>query len=667
MRYFLTMALEPHDPRVRVHPTAEPVGDDIVKARLAAIIESADDAIVSKTLDGVITSWNPAAERIFGWTADEAVGRHITLLIPEDRLPEEDDVLARLRRGEKIDHFETVRRTKEGRLIDISLTVSPIRDASGRVVGASKIARDFTETRRGELARARLAAIVDNSDDAIVSKTLDGIITSWNAGAERIFGWSADEAVGQSIMLIIPPERRAEEDYVLGQIRQGLRIEHFETVRIRKDGRPIDVSLTVSPILNSAGRVIGTSKIARDISERRRMEAERDELLVREQAARARAEALNRTKDEFLATVSHELRTPLNAIFGWARMLESSTMDDAARARALAAIVRSATMQARLVEDLLDLSRIVTGRMRLDFERFDLNGVVDAALDAVRPAATAKNVTLTSTLDRGIGTIVGAPDRLQQVLWNLLMNAIKFTPSGGTVELSVRSLQGNVQIVVSDNGEGIGPELLPHVFEAFRQEDSSSTRAHGGLGLGLALVRQLVELHGGTVRAESPGKGAGATFTVTLPRAASRPDRALPAAADGAGADGGIMLRGIRVLVVDDDADALELASMILRKEGADVRTASSAFRAYEIVSAWAPHVLLSDLAMPGEDGFILLRALRNAFAKDGASLRAIAVTANGTAQSRARAYDAGFERYLTKPIDPISLAAAVADVFQRA
>jgi PAS domain S-box-containing protein len=380
-----------------------------------------------------------------------------------------------------------------------------------------RAARHDAERLRGEEAPAYLAAIVDSSHDAIVAKTVDGVITAWNPGAERMFGWTAAEAVGRHVTLIIPEERRAEEDDVLARILRGERVDHFETVRVAKDGRRLDVSLTVSPVRDAAGRIIGASKVARDVTGRRHAEEERMRLLASERRARAQAEALNRTKDEFLATVSHELRTPLNAIFGWARMLQSSALDDDARARAVDAIVRSASAQAHLVEDLLDLSRIVTGRMRLDLEPLDLRTVIDAALEGVRPAAHAKNVALTATLDDGVGPLLGASDRLQQVIWNLVMNAVKFTPHGGRVQVSLRRVEGSAEIVVADTGEGISADVLPHVFERFRQEDSSTTRAHAGLGLGLALVRHLVELHGGHVRAESPGKGQGATFTVTLP------------------------------------------------------------------------------------------------------------------------------------------------------
>jgi PAS domain S-box-containing protein len=640
--------------------------DEAAQQRLAAIVDSSDDIMVTKTLDGIITSWNTAAERILGWTAAEAIGQHITLIIPEDRHAEEGDVLARIRRGERVDHFETVRITKDRRLLDVSITVSPLRDGSGRVVGASKVGRDITERRRNELAARRLAAVVESSDDVIVSKTLDGIVTSWNEAAERIFGWSAAEAVGRHITLIIPDDRRAEEDDVLARIRRGERVAHFETVRVAKNGRLVDVSITVSPIRDATGRVVGASKVGRDISERRRLEEQRAALLDREQEARRQAEALNRAKDEMLATVSHELRTPLNSIFGWARMLQTGELDEPTRVRAIHAILRSASAQTRLVEDLIDLSRIAAGRMRLDFDEVDLNATIEAALETVRPAAQAKGITLAAVLDDSIGWISGAPDRLQQVMWNLLMNAVKFTPSGGHVDLSSRRAGDAVVIVVKDSGRGISAEILPYIFEPFLQGDSSSTRSEGGLGLGLALVRRLVDLHGGEVVAESAGPGLGSTFTLTLP---------LPAAVPGLEASGPgpaparrtrSVLEGTRVLVVDDDPEFLELSAMTLRRAGADVRAVASAARAHEVVQTWVPNVLLTDLAMPGEDGFALATTIRRILTEQETALSIIAVTAYGTPESRARAVFAGFDLYLTKPLDPFTLAGSVAEVIRR-
>jgi PAS domain S-box-containing protein len=512
----------------------------------------------------------------------------------------------------------------------------------------------------------RLAAIVESSDDVIVSKTLDGIITSWNPAAERTFGWTAAEAIGRSIMLIVPEDRRAEENDVLARIRRGERVDHFETVRLTKDGRLVDMSITVSPLKDAVGRVVGASKVARDITERRRLEDQRTLLLAREQEARRQAEVLNNAKDELLATVSHELRTPLNAIFGWARMIQSGQLDEAGRARAINTIIRNASAQARLVDDLLDLARISAGSIRLDFERVDLNATIEAAIETVRPAAGAKDITLVAVLDRSLGAVEGAPDRLQQVMWNLLMNSVKFTPVGGRVEISSKRAAGAVVITVSDTGRGIAAEVLPHVFEPFRQEDSSSTRSQGGLGLGLALVRRLVELHGGEVVAQSPGKDRGATFTVTLPVTRPKPELADGKGAPTAAGDARQMPEGTRVLVVDDDPEFLDLAALVLRRAGAEVRAVSSAAQAYDLVNSWLPDVVLTDLAMPGEDGFMLGSAMRTIFSERPGRVAIIAVTAYGTPDSRARAILAGFDLYLTKPVDPIDLAGAVAGVLRR-
>ena len=638
--------------------------DEDRAAWVAAILDSSDDAIVSKTLDGLITSWNRAAERIFGWTAAEAVGRSITIVIPPERLAEEEDILARIHRGEKIEYFETTRIRKDGTRFEISLTVSPIKNAKGEVIGASKIARDISERRHGDEARARLAAIVDSADDAIVSKTLDGVITSWNRAAQAMFGWTAAEAVGQRITLIIPRERWPEEDEVLARVRKGESIDHFDTVRVRKNGERIDVSLTVSPVKDARGRIIGASKIARDVSERKRAEAERTKLLQTVQQAREEAEELNRSKDQFLAMLSHELRTPLNAIFGWARMLQSAAMDEATSRRAIDAILRNATAQVQLVEDLLDVSRIITGKMRLDVQSLDLKSVIESALDAVQPAAAAKGLKIETVLDPNAGPVVGAADRLRQVVWNLLMNAIKFTPRDGRVQVHLRKVKSHVEIVVSDNGEGIQPEILPFIFDRFRQGDSTTTRPHGGLGLGLALVRHLVDLHGGRVRAASEGPGRGATFVVELPVAilGSEAGTTLEASA----ATGALPLQNVRVLLVDDDADGLDLTTVMLTNSGAQVKTAVSVAAALNVLESWPADVLVSDIEMPGEDGYELLRRIRAKERGGRTRLPALALTAYGRPEDRRRTLAAGFNLHLAKPIDPSELVLAVANLVGR-
>jgi len=631
---------------------------------VAAIVDSFDDAIVSKTLDGLITSWNRGAERIFGWTAAEAVGRSITIVIPPEHLAEEEDILARIRGGERIEHFETTRMRKDGSRLEISLTVSPIKNATGEVIGASKIARDISERRRGDEARARLAAIVDSADDAIVSKTLDGVITSWNRAAQAMFGWTAAEAVGQRITLIIPRERWPEEDEVLARVRKGESIDHFDTVRVRKNGERIDVSLTVSPVKDARGRIIGASKIARDVSDRKRAEAERATLLQTVQQAREEAEELNRSKDQFLAMLSHELRTPLNAIFGWARMLQSAAMDEVTSRRAIDAILRNATAQVQLVEDLLDVSRIITGKMRLDVQSLDLKSVIESALDAVQPAASAKGLKIETVLDPNAGPVVGAADRLRQVVWNLLMNAIKFTPRDGRVRVHLRKIKSHVEIVVSDNGEGIQPEILPFIFDRFRQGDSTTTRPHGGLGLGLALVRHLVDLHGGRVRAASEGPGRGATFVVELPIAILSSEAG--ATPEASAATGALPLQSVRVLLVDDDADGLDLTTVMLTNSGAQVKTAVSVAAALDVLESWPADVLVSDIEMPREDGYELLRRIRAKERGGRTRLPALALTAYGRPEDRRRTLAAGFNLHLAKPIDPSELVLAVANLVGR-
>ena len=354
----------------------------------------------------------------------------------------------------------------------------------------------------------RLAAIVESAEDAIVSKDLDGIIQSWNQGAERIFGYTAEEAIGRSIVIVIPDDRLDEEAEVLGRIRAGLAVEHFETVRRRKDGSPIDISLTVSPIRTSTGEVIGASKIARDITEQRRL--------------REIAEDASRLKDEFLALLSHELRTPLNTVLGYARMLrrEDSRMAGELRMRSLDALERNADALSRLVTDVLDTSRSVSGKLRLDLETAPLEEIVSEAVRTVSPPAEAKDLSFEIHCEPGI-SVRADRDRLQQVLWNLLSNAIKFTPAGGTVSLRTRRDHGSIVISVEDSGIGIAPEHLPHVFQRFWQAHTGASREFGGLGIGLTLSRHLVEMHGGTIAVDSPGPGRGATFTVLLPNPAT--------------------------------------------------------------------------------------------------------------------------------------------------
>ena len=943
---------------------------------LSAIIDSADDAVISKTLEGVITSWNKGAEHIFGYTAEEVVGKPVTILIPPDHLDEEPAILARLRAGERIEHYETVRVRKDGTLVDISLTVSPIRSPDGHVIGASKVARDITERRlaeaalgaqaevikqaydaiflrdsanaitlwnkgaertygytpeealgrsphellkteppipleeiykslrregfwEGELKHTRkdgeqiivetrwatlrnergeitsileitrdvterkrdeerllqAAAIVENSDDAIISKDLNGIILSWNPGAERIYGYTAAEAVGQSVTMLIPPDRLDEEPRILEHIRRGERMDHYETVRRRKDGTIIDVSLTVSPVKDGQGQIIGASKIARDITARKRAEEQlsqqaeiietvnrlgqtlageldlrklvqavtdaateisnahfgsffynvlnedgasymlytlsgvppeafanfpmpratdlfgptfrrEDTILITDvkkdprygknspyygipeghlpvtsylavpvisrsgevygglffghpeegfftkraariveglaaQAAvamdnarlfdavkRARAEAetaaaekerlykqaqeSSRLKDEFLATISHELRTPLTAILGWAHMLRSEQINKDSASKALETIERSARAQGQLIDDLLDVSRIITGKLRIDVRPIDPNSFMEGAIEAVRPAAEAKGVRVQKIMDTGAVSVAGDPVRLQQVVWNLLSNAIKFTPKGGRVQVRLERVNSHVEISVSDTGSGIAPEFLPHVFDRFRQADQRTTRQHGGMGLGLSIVRHLVELHGGTVRAESAGPGEGSTFTVLLPVAAvyqseAADERVHPAARDTLPSyECAERLDGVRVLVVDDEPDTRELLKAGLGQCGAEVSLTASASQALAAIELATPDLLISDIGMPDVDGYELMRRIRSLPTDQGGKIPAIALTAYARTEDRLQALRAGYQMHVTKPVELAELVAVASSLVQR-
>jgi len=393
------------------------------------------------------------------------------------------------------------------------------------------------------------------------------------------------------------------------------------------------------------------------------------EALGREQLARNAAESANRAKDEFLALLSHELRSPLGAILTWVTLLRQGPVDGGVAARGLEAIERNARLQVKLIEELLDVSRIATGETRLDLSVVELPQLVRAVLESAGPAAIAKGVRFDAFVDPNVGTILGDPTRLQQTLWNLLSNAIKFTPKGGWADMRVLRCDSNIEIRVTDSGKGIDPAFLPYIFERFRQADSSMTRSEGGLGLGLAIVRHVVELHGGTVEAASPGLGQGATFTLRLPIPALRPARP-PAlrmrVRELAGCDGWDLLDGLRLLVVDDEGDARDAIGTVLQSAGAEVVTASSVREALDAIRARAPDVIVSDIAMPVEDGFALIREIRSRVPDSSRPIRAIALTAYAGEHASERVFEAGFDAHLIKPIEAARLVSAVASLTER-
>jgi PAS domain S-box-containing protein len=509
-----------------------------------------------------------------------------------------------------------------------------------------------------------LAAIIASSEDAIASKTLQGIVTSWNAAAERLFGFTAEEMIGQSILRVIPPELHSEEERILEQVRQGHRIERYETVRVRKDGTRVHISLTVSPIMDPNGKIVGAAKIAHDVTRLHALIADREMLLEAERSARAQAERMSRLKDEFLATLSHELRTPLNAIQGWSELLLHSGAKPENLTRGLQAIARNVRIQGQIVNDLLDMSRVISGQAMLEVRPTSLQDVLAHAIDAIRASAENKSIRIQTVVDSKVGPVRGDPTRLQQVLWNLLSNAVKFTPKGGRIKVVLERVDSHVEVTVEDTGIGIDEDFLPYVFERFRQADSGLSRRHGGLGIGLSIVKSLVELHGGSVRAKSRGKDQGSSFSVELPLFHLRPEddrisRINPT--DPLHTIELPRLDGAHVLLVDDDIDGCELVSAILVARGASVRSAASGAEALAVLAQQSFDVILSDIGMPDMDGYEFMSALRKREETHSRLTPAVAVTAYAAPADRQRALLSGYQMHIAKPIEAGELIAAIA------
>lgn len=634
---------------------------------LQVTLSSIGDGVIATDLEGSITFLNSVAQSLTGW-GKEAVGQPVRdvfrIVNEQTRLNVENPALHAIREGVIVGLANhTLLITKNGIEVPIDDSGAPIKDADGTTLGGVLIFRDVSERRSAERSQALLAGIVESSEDAIVSKTLDGVIQSWNSGAEKLLGYKPSEVIGQSITLIVPTDRLDEEASILEKLRRGERIEHFETIRVTKSGKLIPLSLTVSPIRDRNGEIIGASKIARDISERKRAEEEREQLLAREMNLRAAAESASRIKDEFLATVSHELRTPLNAILGWSTVLARGTADAAITARAIESIERNAKSQAQLIEDLLDVSRIISGKMRLDIQPILITPIVRAAIDSIRPAAEAKDIKLEIIVDPAADKLRADESRLQQMIWNLLSNSIKFTPRHGSVEVRIGRADSMAEIAVKDSGEGITKEFLPFVFDRFQQADVSITRKHGGLGLGLAITRHLVEMHGGTIEADSPGLGLGSTFRIKLPLAAVAPQTA---SASGQLAEKNSPhtqppnLSGVKILAIDDSNDARELLKVVLEKFGADVAIASSVSEGIEVLAGWKPDVIVCDIGMPEEDGYSFIQKVRMLAPQEGGNTPAVALTGYVRVEDRMRALAAGYQMFVPKPVEANELASII-------
>jgi len=577
--------------------------------------------------DGIILRVNQTELDMLGYELAEYVGRHIADF-HVDR-PVIDDILARLARGETLRDIPARMRHKDGSIRDVLIN-SNAWFQDGKFIHTRCFTRDITDLKLASETRAMLGAIVDSSDDAIVSKTLDGIIQSWNQGAQRLFGYTPAEVIGKSINMLIPPELQPEERSILERLRRGERIDHFETVRIAKDGRRLDISLTVSPVRDVTGRIVGASKVARDISDRKRLEQEMLEN--------------DRRKDEFLATLAHELRNPLAPIRNSLEIMKRAGGNPSLVEQARITMDRQVAQMERLIEDLLDISRITRNRLELRNQTVDLASVVQHAVEGCRPLAEAAGHEVTVALPSEPIYLHGDPVRLAQVFGNLLNNACKYTPPDGRIALTVERQGDDVLVSVKDNGSGISPEALPFIFDMFTQGDRTLEHSQSGLGIGLTLVKQIVELHHGEVQARSDGLGRGSEFQVRLPTLSRRPANATPPDA--------IPLRSPtprRILVVDDNQDnALSLAKL-LKLSGHETQFAYDGVEAIAAAQRFQPDFVLLDLGLPKLNGFDVCRRLRAE--PWGKNMMIIALTGWGQDEDRRKSTRAGFDGHLVKPL----------------
>ncbi|HEX8722562.1 MAG TPA: PAS domain S-box protein [Pyrinomonadaceae bacterium] len=687
----------------------------------AHLLDAVEQAVIATDLAGRITYWNRHAERLYGWPAAEAVGRSVLETTPADTSAEQAaEIMARLAAGETWSGEFGVRR-RDGTSFPALVTDSPIRDEAGGLVGVVGVSADITERKRAEAAvreaerralreyetllhrlthlaeslgtaRDHLTIFRDLLDFALVSVPCIGIFISLYDEARDVrvakYAWGDGEEVDVSQLPPMPVTASGPNSQAVRTKQVVITNDYWEMKRkgrgqlgvlVGPDNGMRPQSSLVVPMA-TMGRTVGTVEVQSYENHAYREEhvtamrmaanlaavaLENMRLLQFETRAREAAEEASRLKDEFLATLSHELRTPLTAILGWASMLRDSRLDEKTFRTAVEIVERNARTQQQIVDDILDVSRIITGHLQLDAEPTDLGQVVEAAVDTVRPAAAAKGITLRAVLDPGAGAVMGDPRRLQQVVWNLLLNAVKFTPIGGEVGVRLVRAGAHARLTVTDNGAGIRQGFLPYVFDRFRQADQSTTRTHGGLGLGLSIVRHLVEQHGGTVRAESEGEGRGSTFTVELPELRNPDSGSL--VEESAGGESATrnpqseLLKGLSVLVVDDEPDALRLIATVLKMRGAGVTAVGSAEAAWRALEAAWPDLLLCDIGMAGEDGYQLIRRVRGLGGERGRRLPAVALTAYAGEADRALALEAGFHLHVPKPVDPAALVETIA------
>ena len=619
------------------HETLEALDESSKKIK--SILESITDLFYVLDPEWRFVEVNKRVEEIFGKSRDQLIGQVIWDLYPEARRSTLYSNFLKAVEQMKTRHFEVESRIGVGGWFE----VHAYPEASGLTV----YLRDITERKRSEEEIRFRARLLNTVEQGVIATNIDGKVIYWNAFAEKLYGWTAEEALGANIYDLVVAETSKEyADEIFSLMKAGGSWSGEFLVR-RRDGSVFPAMVTNAPIFNDKTELIGIVGVSSDISARKFAEEERTRLLEAEREARALAEQANRLKDEFLATLSHELRNPLNVVIGYAEILKRSTEADDHQfvLQAAETIRRNAMAQSRLVSDLLDLSRLQMGKMSLNRQPVSFSTIISDAIDTVRDEAEVKNISLDVQVDSETLVVEGDPIRLSQIAWNLLNNAVKFTPVDGRITVSLTRAGDEAQFVVADNGEGIAPEFLPYLFEIFRQADASSSRRHGGMGIGLALVKQLAELHGGRVRAESEGSGQGATMTVWIPLYLAEASAATHEQSETRRA-----LKGSTILVVDDSWETTEMLTTLLTLEGANVKRARSGPEALGLVRDHAFDLVISDISMPEMDGYQLLEQIRAL--SSGRDVPAVALTGYGRPTDVQRAQAAGFAEHVTKPLD---------------
>ncbi|HMF01084.1 MAG TPA: PAS domain S-box protein [Terriglobia bacterium] len=643
---------------------------------------SPDALVISRIADGIILEVNDSFVAMSGYARKDLIGKSTLLLglyaDPTDR----ERAVEILKDQNRVRDFEFEMKKKSGEVFLMTFSAEPLELHGERCW--LTIGRDITRQKQAEEARRRseeearrhlayVEAIYATAPVGLCFVDTDLRFRSINARLAEMNGRSVEEHIGHTLREVVPQIADAVEPYYRRVIESGEPVLNVET-RSAPGRRPVHhFVVSYYPVKDDRQPVLGVNVVVVDITQRKQVEEEREKLLEQEKAAREEAEAANRMKDEFLATISHELRTPLTSILGWARILAENPLSDSQLRHALEVIERSARSQTQLIDEILDTSRIITGRLKLDARSVDIGQVFQSAIEVIRPSAEAKRIDLHAVMEDRGSLVLGDANRLQQAIWNLLSNAVKFTNEGGRVEGRLIRTGAQIEISINDTGMGIEPQFLPYVFDRFRQADSTSTRKYGGLGLGLAIVRHVVEMHGGSVSASSPGKGMGSTFNIRFPVASparlrqqqesQAREAKLKQLIEPTPSEHCQMLDGVRVLVVEDDLDTLDMLRFILDKCGAKVMTATSTSEALEVLDRWHPHALVSDLAMPGQDGYELISKVRSREPERGGNIPAVAVTAYARAEDRDRALAAGFQMHVAKPIDPDAFIAAVASL----